>query len=72
MSREVTRSRAIQSGILQIVGGFLIVIGTFAARSDGLTGWQGWAGFAVASYFLIIGAWRTRAALNMPQTPKKK
>ncbi|MEY2634765.1 MAG: hypothetical protein RIS75_705 [Actinomycetota bacterium] len=66
MSRKITRARAIQSGILQMVGGFLIVIGTFAARSDGFTGWQGWVGFAVASYFLIVGAWRTRAAFALP------
>jgi hypothetical protein len=70
MSREITRSRAIQSGVLQIFGGFLIVVGTFAARSDGYTGWQGWAGFAVASYFLIVGAWRTRAALALPADKK--
>ena len=66
MSRKITRARAIQSGILQMVGGFMIVVGTFAARSDGYTGWQGWAGFAAASYFLILGAWRTRAAIALP------
>ncbi len=66
MAKKISRSRAIQSGVLQVLGGVLILAGVVGG--GGLSaGWQGWLGLAVSFYFAATGGYRTYEALKLPR-----
>jgi uncharacterized membrane protein YphA (DoxX/SURF4 family) len=63
----LTRKRAISSGVMQVIGGLLILLGAFASQSEGVAVWTMWIGSAIGLYFIATGGYRTRAALKLPR-----
>ncbi|MEY4347826.1 MAG: hypothetical protein RIS43_245 [Actinomycetota bacterium] len=61
----VTRKRAIQSGIMQCLGGLLILVGVLGSRSETSPTIAISVGTIVGIYFLATGSYRTRQALQM-------
>lgn len=72
MSGKLNRSRTIQSGSMQVLGGVLVLSGTLAGTTDGLSTWQMWAGLAFGIYFLAAGGYRVMLGWRMPREDKKK
>lgn len=66
MAQEVTRARAIQSALLQVLGGVLILAGVIGSNAIA-SGWTGWAALLVSVYFLATGGYRAAVALQMPK-----
>ena len=66
MAKKISRSRAIQSGVLQMLGGILIFAGVAGSGSVGGT-WQNWLGTGVSIYFAATGGYRLVEALKMPR-----
>lgn len=66
MAQQVTRARALQSALLQVLGGVLILVGAIGSNAMA-SGWTGWAALLVSVYFLAAGGYRAFIALQMPK-----
>ena len=62
---SVSRKRAIQSGVMQCIGGFLILVGVLGSRSATSPLIAIVVGSLVGMYFLATGSYRTQQALKM-------
>jgi hypothetical protein len=70
MAQKITRSRAIQSGLLQMLGGVLIFTGVLASGAVREFGWQAGVGTAVSFYFVAAGGYRAYIAFTTPAIKK--
>lgn len=67
MAKQISRARAIQSGILQVLGGVLILAGVLGGGGGLSGGWTSWLGLGVSIYFAATGGYRTVEAFKMPK-----
>lgn len=71
MSDKLNRGSTIKSGAMQAFGGVLVLTGTIAGTTDGLSTWQMWAGLAFGIYFLAAGGYRAMVGWRMPKEDKQ-
>lgn len=69
MAKTISRSKAIQSALLQVLGGALILVGVVGGKAIE-SGWTGWVAAIVSIYFLGLGGYRAAVALQMPKDDK--
>ena len=66
MAKQISRNKAIQSALLQVLGGALILVGVIGGKAIE-SGWTGWVAGLVSIYFLGLGGYRAAVALQMPK-----
>ena len=66
MPKEISRSRAMNAGLLQSFGGLLLSVGAFGAYADGSL-WQAGLAAVAGIYFLATGSFRWNEARKSPK-----